>query len=315
MFNFKCAIRENKRLLIFFAIITFIYSLIFLAFGLERFVIIYGLIINIFILLLFLLYDSQREKENNFGKILKSKNLDHKVQLIADEYRFLDEKYKDLLIDYKDMEEATKNFYSLWIHEIKTPLAENRLILAEDNPDIDLLIKNNKRMEAYLDILLGFVRFSSKTNDYIFKEVLIEPLVKNIIKDKSYYFISKNISLDLGDLSYKTITDGKWLSFIISQLINNSLKYSRDAGKIKIYFEDDSLIIEDNGIGIKKSDLARVFEMGYTGENGRAFGSSTGLGLYLVKSIGKDLNLSVSIDSKEGSYTKIAIKFDKLTKL
>lgn len=315
MFNFKCAIRENKRLLIFFAIITFIYSLIFLAFDLERFAIIYGLIINIFILLLFLLYDSQREKENNFEKIIRSKNLNHKAQIIADEYSFLDEKYKNLLVDYKDMEEATKNFYGLWIHEIKTPLAENRLILAEDNPDIDLLIKNNKRMEAYLDILLGFVRFSSKTNDYIFKEVLIEPLVKNLIRDKSYDFISKNISLDLGDLSYKTITDGKWLSFIISQLINNSLKYSRDAGKIKIYFEDDSLIIEDNGIGIKKSDLARVFEMGYTGENGRAFGSSTGLGLYLVKSIGKDLNLSVSIDSKEGSYTKIAIKFDKLTKL
>ncbi len=315
MFNFKCAIRENKRLLIFFAIITFIYSLIFLAFDLERFAIIYGLIINIFILLLFLLYDSQREKENNFEKILRSKNLDRKAQIIADEYIFLDEKYKDLLIDYKDMEEATKNFYSLWIHEIKTPLAENRLILAEENPDIDLLIKNNKRMEAYLDILLGFVRFSSKTNDYIFKETMIEPLVKNLIRDKSYDFISKNISLDLGDLSYKTITDGKWLSFIISQLINNSLKYSKDAGKIKIYFEALSLIIEDNGIGIKKSDLARVFEMGYTGENGRVFGSSTGLGLYLVKSIGKDLNLSISIDSKEGSYTKIAIKFDKLTKL
>lgn len=315
MFNLKCAIRENKRLLIFFAIITFIYSLIFLAFDLERFVIIYGLIINIFILMLFILYDSQKEKENNFEKILKSKNLDHKAQLIADEYSFLDEKYKDLLIDYKDIEESTKNFYALWIHEIKTPLAENRLILAEENPDIDLLIKNNKRMEAYLDILLGFVRFSSKTNDYIFKETMIEPLVKNIIKDKSYEFISKNIRLDLGDLSYKTITDAKWLSFIISQLINNSLKYSRDAGKIKIFFEDDSLIIEDNGIGIRKSDLARVFEMGYTGENGRAFGSSTGLGLYLVKSIGKDLNLSISIDSKEGSFTKIAIKFDKLTKL
>ena len=315
MFNLKCAIRENKRLLVFFAIITFIYSLIFLAFDLERFVIIYGLIINFFIILLFLLYDSQKEKENNFEKILRSKNLDRKAQIIADEYRFLDEKYKDLLIDYKDMEEATKNFYALWIHEIKTPLAENRLILAEENPDIDLLIKNNKRMEAYLDILLGFVRFSSKTNDYIFKETMIEPLVKNIIKDKSYDFISKNISLDLGDLSYKTITDAKWLSFIISQLINNSLKYTKNAGKIKIFFEDDSLIIEDNGIGIKKSDLARVFEMGYTGENGRAFGSSTGLGLYLVKSIGKDLNLSISIDSKEESYTKIAIKFDKLTKL
>lgn len=315
MFNFKQAIRENKRLLVFFAIINFIYSLIFIAFDLQRFVIIYGLIINIFLILLFLLYDSQKEKENNFEKILRSKNLDRKAQLIADEYRLLDKKYKDLLVDYKNMEEAIKNFYALWIHEIKTPLAENRLILAEENPDIYLLIKNNKRMEAYLDILLGFVRFSSKTNDYIFKEVSIEPMVKNLIRDKSYDFISKNISLELGDLSYKTVTDGKWLSFIISQLINNSLKYTKNAGKIKIFFDDDSLTIEDNGIGIRKSDLARVFEMGYTGQNGRAFGSSTGLGLYLVKSIGEDLNLSISIDSKEGSYTKIAIKFDKLTKL
>ncbi len=119
----------------------------------------------------------------------------------------------------------------------------------------------------------------------------------------------------MGDLGFMTVSDEKWLGFIIGQLLNNALKYTPEAGKIKVYFEKNFLIIEDNGIGIKTSDLPRIFEMGYTGENGRKLGSSTGLGLYLVKSIGKDLNLDIKIESEEGKFTKIMINFPKLTKL
>ena len=191
---------------------------------------------------------------------------------------------------------------TLWIHEIKTPIAENKLILADNQPDLDLLKKNNKRIEDYLNILLGFVRYNSKTNDYVFKEVRIEPIVKEIIREKSYDFISKKISLDVGNLGFMTVSDEKWLGFIIVQLLNNALKYTPEAGKIKVYFEKNFLIIEDNGIGIKTSDLPRIFEMGYTGENGRKLGSSTGLGLYLVKSIGGDLNLEIKIESEEGKF-------------
>src|SRR5699024_8946543 len=115
-----------------------------------------------------------------------SKNPSQRDRIILEELENLDKKYKDLLLAYNKMEGDMKDFYGLWVHEIKTPVAENKLILADNQPDLELLIKNNKRIEDYLNILLGFVRYNSKTNDYVFKEVRIEPLVKEIIREKSY---------------------------------------------------------------------------------------------------------------------------------
>lgn len=313
MLKLKNFFKENKVSFVFFFVINITYLLVFISFGLEKFPIIYGFLINFFIFLAYFIYRYFNQAVPTFAEI--SKNPNQREKIILDEFYNLDKKYKKLILSYNKMEADIKDFYGLWIHEIKIPIAENKLILDDSEPDIDLIRKNNKRIEEYLNILLGFVRFNSKTNDYIFKEFGIEPLVKEIIREKSYDFISKKISLDLGKLSFRVVSDEKWLSFIIGQLLNNALKYTPAGGKIKIYFENHSLIIEDNGIGIKSSDLPRVFEMGYTGENGRKLGSSTGLGLYLVKSIGNDLNLGIKIESKEGKFTKIMISFPKLTKL
>lgn len=313
MLKHKDFLKENKNLIIIFLIISITYLLVFLAFDIEIFVLLYGFLINLFILTSFLSYKYFRSEEITFEEI--TKNPSNREKIIIDEFFKLDKKYKNLMISYNNMESDIKDFYGLWIHEIKTPIAENKLILADDLPDYKLLMENNKKIEDYLNILLGFVRFNSKTNDYVFKEVNIDVLVKNIIREKSYDFISKKISLDFGNLNFRTVSDDKWVSFIISQIINNSLKYTSVGGSIKIYIENKGLVIEDNGIGIKATDLPRVFEMGYTGENGRKVGSSTGLGLYLVKSIGKDLNLSIKIESEEGKFTKIMINFPKLTKL
>lgn len=313
MSRIKNFLKENRISLIFFLIINLTYLLVFLSFNLEKFPIVYGFLINFFIFLAYFLYKYFNQEGPTFAEI--SKNPSQREKIIIDELENLDKKYKDLLLAYNDIEGDLRDFYGLWIHEIKTPIAENKLILDGPNPDFNLLRKNNKRIEDYLNILLGFVRYNSKTNDYVFKEVRIEPIVKEIIREKSLDFISKKISLDVGDLGFMTVSDEKWLGFIIGQLLNNALKYTPEAGKIKIYFEKNFLIIEDNGLGIKDTDLPRVFEMGYTGENGRKLGSSTGLGLYLVKSIGGDLNLEIKIESEEGKFTKIIISFPKLTKL
>lgn len=313
MLKLKNILKENKLSFIFFFIINLTYLLVLISFDLEKFPVIYGFMINSFIFLVYFIYKYINKEKITFIEI--SKNPSQREKIILDEYENLDKKYKDLILAYNEIEGDLKDFYGLWIHEIKTPIAENKLILDDPNPDLDLLRKNNKRIEDYLNILLGFVRYNSKTNDYVFKEVRIEPIVKEIIREKSYDFISKKISLDMRDLDFKTVSDEKWIGFIIGQLLNNALKYTPAGGKIKVYCENSSLIIEDNGIGIKQIDLPRVFEMGYTGENGRKFGSSTGLGLYLVKSIGKDLNLDIKIESKEGKFTKIIINFPKLTKL
>lgn len=313
MLKLKSFLKENKIYFIFFFIISLTYLLVFLSFNLEKFPIIYGFLINSFIFLVYFIYKYANKEKITFKEV--SKNPSQREMIILDEYENLNKKYKDLLLAYNEIEGDLKDFYGLWIHEIKTPIAENKLILDDPNPDLDLIRKNNKRIEDYLNILLGFVRYNSKTNDYVFKEVRIEPIVKEIIREKSYDFISKKISLDTRNLDFKVVSDEKWIGFIIGQLLNNALKYTPAGGMIKVYCENSSLIIEDNGVGIKQIDLPRIFEMGYTGENGRKFGSSTGLGLYLVKSIGKDLNLDIKIESEEGEFTKIIINFPKLTKL
>lgn len=313
MLKLKNFLKENKVTFIFFFIISLTYFLVFLTYDLEKFPIIYGALINFFIFLAYFIYKYANKEKITFREV--TKNPSQREKIILDELENIDKKYKDLLLAYNEIEGDLKDFYGLWIHEIKTPIAENKLILDDPNPDLDELRKNNKRIEDYLNILLGFVRYNSKTNDYIFKEVRIEPVVKEIIKEKSYDFISKKISLDVSDLDFKVVSDEKWLGFIIGQLLNNALKYTPAGGKIKVYPENKSLIIEDNGVGIIQADLPRVFEMGYTGENGRKLGSSTGLGLYLVKSIGKDLNLDIKIESEKGEFTKIIINFPKLTKL
>lgn len=313
MLKLKNFLKENKVTFIFFFIISLTYFLVFLTYDLEKFPIIYGALINFFIFLAYFIYKYANKEKITFREV--TKNPSQREKIILDELENIDKKYKGLLLAYNEIEGDLKDFYGLWIHEIKTPIAENKLILDDPNPDLDELRKNNKRIEDYLNILLGFVRYNSKTNDYVFKEVRIESVVKEIIKEKSYDFISKKISLDVGNLDFKVVSDEKWLGFIIGQLLNNSLKYTPGGGKIKVYCENSSLIIEDNGVGIIQADLPRVFEMGYTGENGRKLGSSTGLGLYLVKSIGKDLNLDIKIESEEGEFTKIIINFPKLTKL
>lgn len=302
MLKFKNFFKENKVSFIFFFIISLTYFIVFISFDLEKFPIIYGFLINSFIFLAYFLYKYAKQEEITFREV--SKKPSQREKIILDEYDNLNKKYKDLLLSYNKIEGDLRDFYGLWIHEIKTPIAENKLILDEPNPNLGLLRENNKRIEDYLNILLGFVRFNSKTNDYIFKEIRIDPIVKEIIREKSYDFISKKISLEVGDLDVISVSDEKWLGFIIGQLLNNALKYTPVAGMVKVYFDNNFLIIEDNGIGIKDVDLPRVFEMGYTGENGRKLGSSTGLGLYLVKSIGRDLNLDIKSNQKKENLQK-----------
>lgn len=307
--------RETKKTLGVFILISSVYMLIFFAFDIKFFPLIYGLIINLFILGGIFAYGYLRKEKPSFERLKDREDLGEDARIILREYQALDKKYKDLLIAYEDLDGSLKDFYALWIHEIKTPIAENRLILSEKDPDIDLLIKNNKKIDGFVDILLAFLRGTSKTNDYIFKDVDLEGLIKERVREKSYDFINKRISLDMGEISYKTVSDRKRLGFIISQALTNSLKYTKEGGRVKIYIKDRVLFIEDNGIGIKKSDLKRIFEMGYIGENGRTYGRSTGLGLYLVKKISKDLNLEVKIESKENAYSKFMVKFDNLAKM
>lgn len=216
---------------------------------------------------------------------------------------------------YRDMESEYREYIETWVHEIKTPIASTRLMLDNNQNEMTRAIEYEiKKVEEYIEQVLYYARSNNVSQDYIIKEVSLAILVRNVIKKNSRDFISKGISVDIEAVEGTVYSDGKWLDFILNQVIGNATKYIRESnGKVKIVTIRNEnnivLTIEDNGIGIIDKDINRVFEKGFTGQNGRNLGMSTGIGLYLCKKLAKQLGLGMDLTSKTGEGTKVSIIF------
>ena len=166
------------------------------------------------------------------------------------------------------------------------------------------------KIDSYTNLVLQYLRLESFHDDLVLKQVQIEDLVKEIIRKYALFFIQKGLTINLHDLDVKVVSDEKWLLVIIEQVLSNSLKYTKTGG-IDIYFKDNTLYLKDSGIGIKNSDILRVFERGFSGYNGRLTQQSSGLGLYLSKKIADQLGHDISISSQVGQGTTVSIHFQK----
>lgn len=220
-------------------------------------------------------------------------------------------------------EERIENleFVTSWVHEVKTPIAVSRLIIEDNNIKCDEKIMNSleeelDKIEDHVERALYYARVDAFSKDYFINDIDIEKLVKDVIKKNARSFINNRIKVEIENASIEVTSDKKWLIFIIDQIMTNSLKYTDKGGYIKIYTEKDDkekrLIIEDNGIGIKKEDVGRVFEKGFTGYTGRQSYKSTGMGLYLAKKLSMKLGHYLSIESEYKEFTKVTIHFPKL---
>ena len=216
---------------------------------------------------------------------------------------------------YKNLQSEYREYIETWVHEIKTPISSSRLIIENsDSKEKNVLIDEMRKIEEYINQALYYSRSTDVSNDYIVKEFEVKEAVKEVIRNNRRDFINKRISVDIESVSGKVITDLKWVKFIINQIIINAIKYSKEnSGNIKIYTtegkENIVLTIEDDGVGISKKDVSRVFDKGFTGDNGRKYGKSTGIGLYLCKKLCEKLGLGISLSSMEGKGTKVNIIF------
>lgn len=223
------------------------------------------------------------------------------VRLLCDEHsRYRTEtncKYTDM-IDY----------YTVWAHKIKTPIASMRLHLQnEDTPLSRKLSTDLFRVEQYVEMVLTFLRLNSESTDYVIKEYDLDKIVKQAVKKFAGEFIGRKLSLVYDPLNTTVITDEKWLSFVIEQVLSNALKYT-PSGSITITLEPEKkLCIRDTGIGIAQEDLPRIFENGYTGYNGRTDKKASGIGLYLCKRICGNLGHTIIAESKVDEGTVITI--------
>lgn len=211
------------------------------------------------------------------------------------------------------------DYYGMWVHQIKTPIAA-----------LDILLQNTERMlyqldekemmqkaisvsdmkmelfkiEQYVEMALNYLRVEDISSDLVFKKHELDDMVRQVIRKYAKIFISKKIKIDFKPTKACIVTDEKWFIFVFEQIISNALKYIKK-GQIFIYMKEKSLVIEDTGIGIPAEDLPRIFEKGFTGYNGRENKKSTGIGLYLCKNIMDKLQWNITVDSEVGSGTKI----------
>jgi len=208
------------------------------------------------------------------------------------------------------LEAREMEHYTLWVHQIKTPIAASQLLVAEvvDRQLKQQLEQEIFKIDSYTNLVLQYLRLESFHDDLVLKQVQIEDLVKEIIRKYALFFIQKGLNVNLHDLDKEIVTDKKWLLVVIEQIISNSLKYTKEGG-LEIYMDGQELCIKDTGIGIKNSDVLRVFERGFSGYNGRLTQQSSGLGLYLSKKISEELGHQIRIESEVGKGTIVRIQF------
>ena len=232
--------------------------------------------------------------------------------LLFEKLALLEMDKKNRAIEEREKLNDLMDYYTLWAHQIKTPIAASSLLVGEIE---DKKVKNQLeqelfKIESYVNIVLQYLRLESFHEDLILKKENVEDLIKEIVKKYAIFFIQKGLSLNLHDLDRTIITDRKWFVVILEQVLSNSLKYTSQGG-IEIYFQEDTLYIKDSGLGIQDADLLRVFERGFSGYNGRLTQQSSGLGLYLSKKIADELGHQISIASQVGQGTTVMISFSE----
>ena len=222
---------------------------------------------------------------------------------------------------YEELEKLTQenrqkntdmvDYYSMWVHQIKTPIAAMNFLLDNEEIDRKILQQELFKIERYVEMVLTYIRLDSISSDYVITKINLDEVVKDSVKKYATIFINKKIKLNYVSYETMVISDKKWLSFAFEQILGNSVKYSSAGGEITIETCENKLVIEDKGIGIKEEDLPRIFEKGFTGFNGRYEKKSSGLGLYLCKKTLDKLGHHIEISSKVGEGTRIEITFPK----
>lgn len=201
-------------------------------------------------------------------------------------------------------------YYTAWVHQIKTPIAAMKLTLqGQDDPTARRLRSELGRVEQYVDMVLTYLRLHEGGSDYVIRACGVDEIVRPAVRRFAGEFIDRRITLDYAPLERTVVTDEKWLRFVVEQVLSNALKYTPEGGRIAVTWQEEGqvLCISDTGIGIAPEDLPRVFEMGYTGSNGRIDRHASGIGLYLCRRICQNLGHTITARSAVGQGTEVRI--------
>lgn len=241
-------------------------------------------------------------------------------EIICDILKTMELSMAGRVSDYRRRSEEYKEYVETWVHEVKIPISTARMIIENhrsDSVEESGIVDEVERISTYVEQALFYARSEAVEKDYYVKSLNLSEVVGSALTARKKSLISMKASIDMTGLedAPEVLSDGKWLTFILGQIIDNSIKYAKADEKLSLTFfvrEDEgrrSLVIKDNGIGMKEEEIDRVFEKGFTGTNGRIGKASTGIGLYLCRKLCLRLGHDINLESKLGKGTSIIITF------
>lgn len=240
--------------------------------------------------------------------LLMTNQLPHPGSLIEKDYQTLVQSLNRMYSQKITAEQMQKNnlveYYTIWCHQIKTPIAAMSLLLQEEDTPKNRQLKSELfRIEQYVEMVLCYFRIDSPSSDFILKPYDLDTVIRKAIRKYAGQFVQKKLRLIYEPVHQSVLTDEKWLSFILEQLLSNAVKYTKEGSVTITVDQNQVLSVSDTGIGIAKEDLPRIFENSFTGYNGRTDRKSTGLGLYLCQQIARKLSYTLSVESQIGRGT------------
>jgi len=320
---------QIRKPLIFYLLVCVIFGIVFDLSQADTVTVFYAALLCAVVGLIAVLFDfvryvqrRTRLKENLNAVLLADSFMAEPQNAIEADYQEL---VRGVLAEYGRVvaAEATRrsdflDYYSTWVHQVKSPIAAMRLLLDSGRADPDVLAPELFRVEQYVDMALQYARLENISSDLVFREIDLSSLVRQSVRKFAPVFIGRRIGVKIDDFDLKPVTDEKWVAVVLDQIFSNALKYT-PSGHVEILRDPAvvcGLIIRDTGIGIRPEDIPRVFERGFTGVNGRLDKRATGLGLYLAKRIMDRLSHAIRIESDGKTGTSVYLDFSQnLTKM
>ncbi|MEA4804612.1 sensor histidine kinase [Acetobacterium wieringae] len=322
-FVFKAYLKSRIKVIAAFVLMMLVYALVYALYYLPLEPIVYSAELVTALAVVFASIDFWRfyQKHQRLNAAISGATagvgeLPKPRDLLEENYqtliRVLAESRAELISQFDNRQTDMIDYYTLWAHQIKTPISAMGVLLQTEEGDRERISAYRQelfKIEQYVEMVLQYLRLESMSADLLLVEYNLGDLVRQAVKKYGIIFINKKISLELAELDCRVLTDEKWLVFVLEQIISNALKYTNQ-GKISIYLDhqaEKTLIIEDTGVGIRAEDIARIFDRGFTGYNGRMDKKSTGIGLYLCQQVLNKLSHSITVASQVGQGTRVSI--------
>ena len=320
-------VKSRKYILLLLLLCSAVHVVVLFIYGHETEPVWYATVLFLMLLVIIGFIDFWRQRKKYKTLRDYDVNSDKSLQELVGEKNPVAEKYCSIISElqeglreqdntYRRREKDASDFYTMWVHQIKTPIAALQVLLQTDAENVSGMKGELFKIERYVDVVLNYLRMDDMNSDLLLKHYSLDSMVKQAVKKYTLLFIQSKLSLKLEDLDEKVLTDEKWTVFVLEQILSNALKYTKKGG-IRIYARAGEekgvtvtkLTIEDTGIGICAEDLPRIYDRAFTGYNGRDDKKASGLGLYLCKTILRKVGHDIAIESEQGQGTAVTITF------